>query len=229
MLIFAFLLDLKPFSDLADFLEEAKDHVTVPRVTEIKWMSMIYSCDYIFHPDRAGLLIYAFGDVKVGRMRKVYEWLIPFRNEVNKLQSDSVATPTAVMKAIATFCDSVEAGIAPNIPIQSQVIMTELERRFETNFSSEAMMITLYLTPSLDISSLPSEIRATIVNTIIHKGSEILFAFKRETILKTSIRDWLRRDLARHMRGELKTQQADFLNHWQLVGSECCSCWCCFC
>jgi hypothetical protein len=220
MLIFNFLLDYRPFSDLANFLSEVREKMTLPRVTEIKWMSLIYCCDYIFHEDRLGTLHYHFGDQRVNQMKRVYEWLLPFRANINILQSDDEATPISALKAIANLIQAIHEAPGHGIVVPHDALLAELGRRFETNFQSDAITMVLGLQPALQISTLPADIRQSITNAIIFKGSELLFEMKKGSIPKATLRDWLRRDLGKHVRGELPSQQKDFVSHWSLVSSD---------
>ena len=204
MLIFNFLLDFQPFSDLAKFLSDVRAKMTLPRITEIKWMSMIYCCDYVFHQDRLGLIIFEFGEQKVDQMKRIYEWLLPFRVNINILQSDDEATPITALKAISNLREAINDAPGHGIAIPHDALMAELGRRFETNFQSDAIMMVLGLSPGLDLAALPADIRQTITNTIVFKGSELLFEMKKQAIPKATLRDWLRRDLGKHMRGELR-------------------------
>lgn len=220
MLVFGEMLGTPPFTELVSFLSacrQLENFGKIPETTEVKWMSFWSAIDYCLNTDRVGLLIGEWSESYVRKVQAIRDWISPMHAATLELQKDSASYLTLArsLSSLIAMGESEAKGFTLT-PADRKKLQDLLAERWRTNFSSEALLMTVALNPTTSFAEMPAEIRSVVVALVKSKGAALLRE-KKKGMQTTVLRERLQFDLGRLAASDIRSEHAhDFVTHWTL-------------
>jgi len=187
----------------------------IPRVTEVKWMSLWNALDYVLCDSRRGYFIHEYGTAVVERVQALRNWMAPIQMATLELEREK-ANMMTLARELVKLARMTES--APRLVVFDRSAFQKLlSDRFRTNFYSDALLMTIALNPTTILAELDPSTRDHVVKQICSKGAALCHT-KFPSLTFEFISCQLQNDLGKLLTGQLVTQHShDYIEHWTLV------------